>query len=148
MHIAFLISEYPHEKVAHAAGIGTSTKNIVYELVKQGVQVSIFIYGQQNETVFVENGIKIHLIPHKKRSFLTWYRYRKYLQNYINKAIATDKIDLLEAPDWTGITAFMKLNVPLVIRFHGSDAYFCHLEKRKQKLKNLENKLMQTERKK
>jgi glycosyltransferase involved in cell wall biosynthesis len=136
MHIAFLISEYPHEKVLHAAGIGTSTKNIVCELVKQGVQVSIFIYGQQNETVFVEDGIKIHLIPYKKKSFLTWYRYRKYLQNYINKTIAADQIDLLEAPDWTGITAFMKLNVPLVIRFHGSDAYFCYLEKRKQKLKN------------
>jgi glycosyltransferase involved in cell wall biosynthesis len=136
MHIAFLLSEYPHQKVMHSAGIGTSTKNIVTELVKQGVQVSLFIYGQQIETVFVEDGIKMHLIPNKKTSFLTWFRYRKYLQNYVNKAIADDKIDLVEAPDWTGITAFMKLKTPLVIRFHGSDAYFCYLEKRKQKLKN------------
>ena len=30
----------------------------------------------------------------------------------------------------------MKFKIPLVIRFHGSDTYFCHLEKRKQKLKN------------
>jgi glycosyltransferase involved in cell wall biosynthesis len=43
---------------------------------------------------------------------------------------------LVEAPDWTGITAFMNLKVPLVIRFHGSDTYFCHLENRKQKFKN------------
>jgi glycosyltransferase involved in cell wall biosynthesis len=136
MHIAFLISEYPHEKVLHSAGIGTSTKNIVTELVKKGVQVSLFIYGQQMETVFVENGIKMHLIPYKKKSFLTWFRYRKYLQNYLNKAIDADKIDVVEAPDWTGITAFMKLKVPVVIRFHGSDAYFCYLEKRTQKLKN------------
>ncbi len=136
MHIAFLISEYPHEKVLHSAGIGTSTKNIVTELVKKGVQVSLFIYGQQIETVFVENGVKIHLIPYKKKLFLTWFRYRKYLQNYLNKSIDADKIDLVEAPDWTGITAFMKLKAPIVIRFHGSDAYFCYLEKRTQKLKN------------
>jgi glycosyltransferase involved in cell wall biosynthesis len=45
-------------------------------------------------------------------------------------------IDILEAPDWTGITAFMKFKVPLVIRFHGSDAYFCKLDGRKQKFKN------------
>jgi glycosyltransferase involved in cell wall biosynthesis len=30
----------------------------------------------------------------------------------------------------------MKLNIPLVIRFHGTDAYFCKLENRKQKFKN------------
>jgi glycosyltransferase involved in cell wall biosynthesis len=30
----------------------------------------------------------------------------------------------------------MKLKAPLVIRFHGSDAYFCKLEGRKQKFKN------------
>ncbi|MGM1056442.1 MAG: glycosyltransferase family 4 protein [Bacteroidota bacterium] len=42
----------------------------------------------------------------------------------------------MEAPDWTGITAFMKLKCPLVIRMNGSDAYFCQLENRKQKKKN------------
>lgn len=30
----------------------------------------------------------------------------------------------------------MKFRIPLVIRFHGSDTYFCHLEKRKQRKKN------------
>ena len=30
----------------------------------------------------------------------------------------------------------MRFSVPLVIRFHGSDAYFCKLDNRKQKLKN------------
>lgn len=136
MHIAFLLSEYPHEKVQHAAGIGTSTKNIIYELVNQGIKVSIFIYGQESESTFVENEIKIHLIPQKKKLFLTWFRYRKYLQNYINSAIEKDEIDILEVPDWTGITAFMRIKVPVVIRFHGSDTYFCFLEKRKQKWKN------------
>ena len=35
MHIAFLTPEYPHEKVAHAAGIGTSIRNLVVTLAKK-----------------------------------------------------------------------------------------------------------------
>ena len=30
----------------------------------------------------------------------------------------------------------MKFNCPLILRLHGSDTYFCHLEKRKLKIKN------------
>ncbi len=136
MHIAFLTPEYPHEKVTAAAGIGTTVKNLAMALIKEGVQVSVFIYGQKTEEIFVENGITLHLIPSKHYRLFTWYHYRKHLQNYINNYIESDKIDLVEAPDWTGITAFMQLNAPLILRFHGTDAYFCHLEKRRQKLKN------------
>ena len=135
MHIAFLTPEYPHPKVQHAAGIGTSIKNLVTALRKQNIRVSVFVYGQKEDLILEENGIKIHIISQKKYP-LGWLHYRKHLEYYLNNFIAADAIDLVEAPDWTGITAFMKLNAPLVIRFHGSDAYFCHLEKRKQKLKN------------
>jgi hypothetical protein len=128
MHIAFLTPEYPHEKVAYAAGIGTSVKNLTIALVKAQVNVSLFIYGQQTDEVFVEGGITFHLIKAKKFSFFTWYHYRKYLQNYINQRISTDSIDLVEAVDWCGITAFMNLDSQLIIRFHGSDTYFCHTD--------------------
>lgn len=136
MHIAFLTPEYPHEKVRHAAGIGTSIKNLVLALHKEGIKVSVFVYSQKTDEILEEDSIKIHLIQHKKYKAFGWYFYRKHLQNYLNRYITKDKIDLVEAPDWTGITAFMNLNAPLVIRFHGSDAYFCHLENRKQKRKN------------
>lgn len=136
MHIAFLTPEYPHERVAHAAGIGTSIKNLVVALAKKKVKVSVFVYGQQEDAVFTEEGITIHLIKNKKYKLMGWYWHRKYIQNYLNTQIVAKKIDTVEAPDWTGITAFMHLKAPLIIRFHGSDTYFCHLEKRKQKLKN------------
>lgn len=136
MHIAFLTPEYPHEKVLHAAGIGTSIKSLVVALVEKGVKVSLFVYGQATSEVFYEEGIKIHLIEKKRYSCCTWFFYRKYIQNYLNNYISKDQIQLVEAPDWTGITAFMNLKAPLIVRFHGSDAYFCHLEGRKQKLKN------------
>ena len=136
MHLSFLTSEYPHPRVNRAAGIGTSIKNLAEGLVGQKVRVSIFIYGQDEDVVFEENGITFHLIKHIKYKFLGWYLYRKYLAKYINKAIAEDHIDAIEAADWTGITAFMKLKAPLVIRLHGTDAYFCNLELRTQKKKN------------
>lgn len=136
MHIAFLTPEFPHAKVANAAGIGTSIKNLGIALVKENVKVSVFVYGQKSEEIIVENGIKIHLIKNKKYKLLSWFFHRKHIQNYCNAIIEKEKISLIEAPDWTGITAFMKFKIPLVIRFHGSDTYFCHLEKRQQKLKN------------
>ncbi len=136
MHIAFLTPEYPNAKLSPAAGIGTSIHNLAKALVHQGVKVTILVYGQKEQNVFTDNEIQIHSIKYKKFQFLTWFFHRKYIENYCNSVIKQQKIDLIEAADWTGITAFMKFKIPLVIRFHGSDTYFCHLEKRKQKWKN------------
>jgi L-malate glycosyltransferase len=136
LNIAFITPEYPHEKISHAAGIGTSIKNLVVSLAKKGHSISVFVFSQNTSEIIVDNGVRIHLIKRKKYTFGTWYFHRRYIQNYIDTIIEKEKIDIIEAPDWTGITAFMKFKIPLVIRFHGSDTYFCHLEKRKQKLKN------------
>ena len=136
MHIAFLTPEYPNAKLSPAAGIGTSIHNLAKALVRQGVKVTILVYGQKEQKVFTDNEIQIHSIKYKKFQFSTWFFHRKYIENYCNSVIKQQKIDLIEAADWTGITAFMKFKIPLLIRFHGSDTYFCHLEKRKQKWKN------------
>ncbi|MFN4762880.1 glycosyltransferase family 4 protein [Gillisia sp. Q332] len=136
MHLAFLTPEYPHPLSTSSGGLGTSIKNMVNTLSEKGIKVTVFIYGQRQDKIFTENGIRFHLIKQRNYKFLGWYLHRKYLEKYLNKAFTQDKIDVLEAPDWTGITAFMKLRCPLVIRFHGSDAYFCQLENRQQKKKN------------
>lgn len=136
MHIGFLTPEYPHPRVISSAGIGTSIRNLAVALSARGVTVSVFIYGQKENAVFNEEGLKIHLIKQQRFRMFGWYLHRKYLQNYLNKFIAVDGIQAVEAPDWTGITAFMKLRCPVIIRMHGSDAYFCHLEGRLQKKKN------------
>ena len=136
MHIGFLTPEYPHPRSVPAAGLGTSIKNMATALVEKGVKVSIFIFDQQEDDIFTEYGITFHFIKHRSFKLCGWYLHRKFLQNYLNKYIAVDKIDAIEAPDWTGSTAFMKLRCPLVIRMNGSDAYFCKLENRPQKQKN------------
>ncbi len=136
MHLGFVTSEYPHLRISRAAGIATSLKNLVDALVRRGVEVSIFVYHEKEDVVFTEDGIRFHLLKKRHYPILGWYRYRKHIAAYVNKFVRSDGIDAIEAPDWTGITAFMKLDAPLVIRFHGSDTYFCYLDGRVQKWKN------------
>ncbi|WP_282121842.1 glycosyltransferase family 4 protein [Algibacter mikhailovii] len=136
MRLGYITSEYPHSKVKHAAGIGTSVKNLCVALARKGNDVTVFVYHQDQDAVFVDEGVTIHALKTKRFQFATWYYYRKHIQKYVNKVVKDHGIQLLEAPDWTGITAFMNFNIPIVIRFHGSDAYFCKLDQRKQNFKN------------
>lgn len=136
MHLGFLTPEYPHHLSTSSGGLGTSIKNMVVALVERRVKVTVFIYGQKQDKIFTEAGIHFHFIKHQHYNFFGWYLHRKFLQNYLNKTIKVEKIEAVEAPDWTGITAFMKLKCPLVIRMNGSDAYFCNRENRQQKNKN------------
>lgn len=104
--------------------------------MKKDILITVFVFGQEKDRVFGEDGISFHFIKQLKYDFFGWYRYRKYLECYINKVSLEEQIDALEAPDWTGITAFMKLKCLLVIRMNGTDSYFCRLEGRPQKRKN------------
>ena len=136
MHIAFLTPEYPHPDLNRSGGLGTSIKNLASSLVEAGERVTVFVYSQAEDREFEDQGVQIHSIAKRKYTFAGWYLHRKFLQRYINKIILLDGINVLEAPDWTGITALMHFKCPLVIRCNGSDGYFCHLDSRKQKPKN------------
>lgn len=136
MHVAFLTPEYPHPELKGSAGLGTSIKNLAAGLIAKEIQVTVFVYDQQKDVVFNHHGITIHSIAKRKFKLGGWYLYRNFLQRYVNKFITQNGIHVLEAPDWTGITAFMSFKCPLIIRLHGSDGYFCNLENRPQKTKN------------
>lgn len=136
MHIAFLTPEFPLKKYPHSGGLGTSIQNLSHALLEKSIGVTVFLYGQNQEENFQENGINFYIIPFKKRAFLNWYFQKKDIEKIVNKVISEQNIDILEVPDWTGITSFMQFKIPVLIRFHGSDTYFCKLEDRKQKFKN------------
>ncbi|WPY97894.1 glycosyltransferase family 4 protein [Christiangramia sp. OXR-203] len=137
MHIAFLTPEYPDLPDSNSGGLGTSIKNLATALNGfERIKVSIIVYDQKKDHFFQKNNLNFHLVAKKNYAFGGWYRYRKYLEKTINDLAVKENIDIIEAADWTGITAFMNLEVPLLIRLHGSDAYFCDLEGRKQKWKN------------
>jgi glycosyltransferase involved in cell wall biosynthesis len=130
MHIAYLTPEYPGPKTGNSGGLGTSILNLAHALIHEGISVSIFVYGQDADEQYVESGINFYRIKNVQLKGLSWWLTRKKLQHIINEAITKTKIDILEVPDWTGISAWMNINCSLVMRLHGSDSYFCHLEKR------------------
>ncbi|TDO77478.1 glycosyltransferase involved in cell wall biosynthesis [Flavobacterium chryseum] len=136
LHVAYIVSHYPHKAFGHDGGLGTSVYNLVEKLRTSGVQVSVFVYGQKQEFILEEENVTMYSLSDSTAKFLKFYFNRKKIEKFINHKIKEKNIAIIEAPDWTGITAFMNFKIPLIIRFHGSDAYFCHLENRKQKRKN------------
>lgn len=136
MHIAFLTPEYPHSSLSRAAGIGTSIKNVSKGLVENNIAVTVFVINQSDNFEFNDDGVTIVAIKNKKAKLFNWYFNRKHINTIVEAHIAKTNIQLIEVPDWTGITAFMKFSIPVVMRIHGSDTYFCDLEQRQQKLKN------------
>lgn len=135
-HIAFLTPEYPHPKLSRSGGLGTSIKNSAFGLLNYNTRVTVFVVGQHENTTFKDEGIDIVVLAKQKYFAFNWYVERKRIQKFIQNYIYAQSIQLIEAPDWTGLSAFMKFSVPLVIRLNGSDGYFCYLEERTQKKKH------------
>lgn len=137
MKIAFLTPEYPHTRTGNSGGIGTSIKNLAKGLLEEGCQVRVLVYGQKEESLFEDEGIIIQQIRNIKVKGLSWFFTRKKIEKIINELYEKKEIDLVEAPDWTGITSFIRpKKCPIVIKLHGSDTYFCNLDQRKVKWKN------------
>ena len=131
LKIAFLTPEYPHSKIGNSGGIGTSIKNLAIGLLGQGCSVRVLVYGQMEEGVFDDDGIIVQQIRNVKLKGMSWWFTRKKLERIINDLHSNQQIDLLEAPDWTGITSFIQpKKCPIVMRLNGSDTYFCHLDQR------------------
>ena len=133
MHISFITSHFPFYDAKSVGGIGTSIKNLSLELVNLGHKVTVFVYGQNNDKRFIEDGINLVKIKNVKFKGLSWYFTRKKIQQTIIAAHNISKIDIIEVPDWEGISSFIEMPFPIVVRLNGSDTYFCHLDSRKVK---------------
>lgn len=136
MKIAFLTPEYPHERIGHSGGIGTSIQHLAQALHTLGHEVILLIYGQNEDAQFKDQGLQFYKIKNPKLKGLSWFLTRKKIQKLINSLHKAGKLDIVEAPDWTGIASFINVNCPIVIRENGSDTYFCHLDQRPVKAIN------------
>lgn len=137
MKIAFLTPEYPHPQIGGSGGIGSSIKYLARGLTQMGHKVTILLYQQPIEEVIDDSGVTIQRIKNVKFKGLSWWLTRKKLERIINQFYNSGKIEIVEAPDWTGITSFIRpKKCPVVIRLHGTDTYFCNIEKRPSKWVN------------
>jgi len=130
MHIGFLTSEFPHPKVAHSAGIGTSIFNLSKGLSALGHRVSVIVYGQASDEKLDCEGISLYLVKNRRIKGLSRFLTQKKIQKLIDKLVQNESLDLIEAADWTGITSNINPKCPVVVKLHGSDTYFCHLDGR------------------
>lgn len=133
MHIAFLTPEYPHYRTGSSGGLGTSIYQLAHGLFRQGITVSIFVYGQIEDEVFFDVQIKVIRIKNLKFKGISWWLTRKKIQKVVNQYILKENLQILEVADWTGISAWIKIKCLTIMRLHGSDSYFCYLDKRKVK---------------
>ena len=136
MKIAFLTPEFPHPKMVSAGGLGTSILNLSKGLVGLGHEVSILVYGQKDDTFFVENDISFYRIKNIKLKGFSRVLTQIKIEKLINSLVNESKVDIVEATDWTGITSNIKPKCPVVVRLNGSDTYFCHLDNRPVKFWN------------
>jgi len=142
MKILFVTPEYPIEGTTSSGGIGTSLKHLSTGLVAANNQVIILLYGQKNERDFIDNGIRFIQIKNPTAPFISWFLLRLKISKIINRLHKHNEVDIVEFNDWTGISAFMNISPPQVMRLHGTDTMFCDLDGRKVKWKNkfFENK--------
>lgn len=134
MKFAFLTPEFPG--FSHSGGIGTSIYNLSKGLIKKGNIVNIILYGQDKDEFLTFNNLNIYKVKNIKIKGFSLYFSVKKIQNLINILYKQDKIDFIEVPDWTGISAFLNVSCPVIMRLNGSDSYFCFLESRSVKYKN------------
>ena len=136
MKIAFLTPEFPHPKTGASGGIGTSILNLSKGFVDLGHSVSVVVYGQDADESFQENGVNFYKIKNVLFKGLSLFLTQRKIEKLLNSLVKQGKIEIVEAPDWTGITSFITPNCPLVVKLHGSDTYFCYLDQRPVKAKN------------
>lgn len=136
MKIGFLTPEFPYPEMGVSGGIGTSIYNLALGLLRLGHEVSVIVYGQKTDEVVIKEGITFYKVKNKKLKGFSRLLTQKKIQRLINSLVKEGKIDLVEAPDWTGITANIKPNCPVVVRLNGSDTYFCYLDQRPVKFSN------------
>ena len=122
MHIAFLTNEYPP---LPSGGIGTSVRNLGRALTLKGHQVTVIGWGKK--MAFADAGIMVCFLEHTSVLKLGWFLNRWQIQRELTRMVLKDQLDIVEAPDWCGLSAGMRLDCPLVIRCHGSATYFANL---------------------
>jgi len=118
VHIGFLTNEYP----PYSGGIGTSVRNLAKGLVSRGHQVTVLILGRGNDRV--DEGVQLVHIKPTTIPRLGWLLNRLAIKKEINRLVEEQGLDIVECPDWCGLSAGIKAKCPMVIRCHGSATYF------------------------
>ena len=125
--IGFLTTEYPGI-TSNYGGIGTSIKDLS-DFLRDRRLIPVIILVNNDEDSFQNlDGISIVKIKRIRIPGLTAYLTGFKISKVVNDLVRHGKVEVLEVPDWTGLSAFVKVNCPIVMRLHGSETYFKFME--------------------
>ncbi|CAN5334703.1 glycosyltransferase family 4 protein [soil metagenome] len=118
MRIGFLCSEYPPEP---HGGIGSLVHDLAEGLVARGAHVVVAGYGSSDS---ITNGaVTVHRFARPKARFskpLTALEERLYIAQEFRRIASEERLQLVEVPDYRGEGAFLKVDCPILCRYHGS----------------------------
>lgn len=126
LHVAFLTTEYPP---LPSGGIGTSIRTLARALVRAGHRVTVVGWG--TAAAFDDEGVRVRFLGHTRVPRFGWLLHRLRARRCLAELARRDGLDVVEAHDWTGPSAGIRLPVPLVVRCNGTETYFAHLEGRR-----------------
>ncbi|HEX3127366.1 MAG TPA: glycosyltransferase family 4 protein [Thermoanaerobaculia bacterium] len=122
MHVGFLTTEYPP---LPSGGIGTSVRNLARALVADGHRVTVVGWGP--EARFEDGGVRVRFLGETRLPNLGWFLNRARARSKFLRLVEKEGLDVVEAPDWCGPSAGLRLPCPLAVRCHGSATYFADL---------------------
>ncbi|MES1242688.1 MAG: glycosyltransferase family 4 protein [Acidobacteriota bacterium] len=122
MHVGFLSNEYPP---LPSGGIGTSVRNLARALVAAGHRVTVVGWG--HEARFEDGGVRVRFLGHTPLRSLGWLLHRSAARRELLRLIDEEGLDVVEAPDWCGPSAGLRLPCPIGVRCHGSATYFADI---------------------
>ncbi|HEX8160367.1 MAG TPA: glycosyltransferase family 4 protein [Pyrinomonadaceae bacterium] len=122
MHVAFLTTEYPP---LPSGGIGTSTRNLARALAARGDRATVLVAGAGE--AFDDGGVRVRFNGETNVPKVGWVWDARRAQRELNRMIRRDGVDVVEAHDWCGPSAGLRLDRPLSVRCHGAATYFAHL---------------------
>jgi glycosyltransferase involved in cell wall biosynthesis len=122
MHVGFLTTEYPP---LPSGGIGTSLRNLARALVAAGHRVSVVGWGR--EAHYDDQGVSVRFLTSRFVPKTGWLTSRRMLRHELRRLVQQEGLDVVEAPDWCGLSAGIRAGCPMVIRCNGSAVYFGHL---------------------
>lgn len=130
MNVCFVCNEYPD---GPHGGVGTVTQLLAEEMVirRNSVKViGVYDLTYPSPKFEVRNGVEITRIKVNHRNKISVFWGNWLLSVIIRKLIRKGLVDIIESPDSYGLfSIFAAFKVPLVLRAHGNNTYFCSVLK-------------------
>jgi len=118
MNICLICSEYPP---AHHGGIGPVTQQLAEGLTAAGHRVSVVgLYEGGEDSDEVINAVRVIRVKRSPGGRPAAIRHRARLSRAVSALECEHGLDIVEAPEWSGESAFLLTKAQVILRLHGS----------------------------